>query len=60
LQIGQVIVDSRIMWRLWLSPEVFEPIRRQLRVAGGVLDIPMPEIGLQGPDILPLFVSAKP
>jgi hypothetical protein len=35
-------------------PEIFEPIGRQLGVAHRMLDVPMPEIGLQGSRIVPL------
>ena len=37
-----------------LAPEVFKAIRRQFGVARGVLDVPMAEIGLQGPRIVAL------
>src|ERR1035437_1948986 len=36
-----------------LPPEVFEAIRRQLCVAHGVLNVPVTEIGLQRPRIVP-------
>jgi len=32
----------------WLPPEILEPIRRQLGIAHGVLNVPVAEIGLQG------------
>ena len=31
-----------------VPPEVLEPPRRQRRIAGGILDIAVPEVGLQG------------
>ena len=36
------------MRRLLIPPEVLKPTRRERRVAGGILDIAVPEVGLQG------------
>ena len=46
---------------LWtaLPPKVLEPIRRQLGVAHRVLDVFMPEIGLQRPRIMALFGQSE-
>jgi hypothetical protein len=41
--------------RVFLSPKIFEPIRRQLGVTDRVLDILMAEIGLQGAGIVPFI-----
>ena len=41
------------------SPEVLEVIGRQLRVADGMLDILVPQVGLRGP-YRPLLASANP
>src|ERR1700674_1982124 len=35
-----------------LAPKVLEPCRRQLGVAHRVLDVPVPEIGLQRPRVM--------
>jgi hypothetical protein len=43
-----------------LSPEILEPMRRQLRVAHSVLDIPMVRISLQGPCVMPLIGQGEP
>jgi len=39
--------------RCWLLPEVLEPIRGQLGVAHGVLDVLVAEVGLQRPGVVP-------
>ena len=38
-----------------LAPEVLEPIRRKLGIAHSVLDIAMPQVGLQGSGIVALI-----
>jgi hypothetical protein len=43
-----------------LSPEILEPIRRQLRVAHGVLDVLVPEPSLQRPRIVPRIRQREP
>jgi hypothetical protein len=35
-----------------ISPEILEPVRRQIRVACGVLNVPMPEVLLDRPSSL--------
>ena len=45
---------SRILPATLISPEVFEPIGRELGVADGVLDILVAEIVLQGSGIVPV------
>jgi hypothetical protein len=40
-------------------PEVFEPLGRQLSVTYGVLDVPMAQLGLQGPGIVALVGQRK-
>ena len=44
--------------RIRSSPEVFEPARRQLGIAHGVLDIPVPEVSLQRPRVVALVALA--
>jgi len=46
------------MWRL--STKVLEPIRRQLGVAHGMLDVPVAEIGLQGAGVVALVGHRMP
>lgn len=41
-------------------PETFEPVRRQFRVPGRVLDIAMPEVMLDGSGILAIVGSWSP
>ena len=43
--------------RIRSSPEVFEPARRQLSIAHRVLDIPVPEVGLQRPRVVAFIAS---
>jgi hypothetical protein len=45
--------------RVFLSPEVLEPVRRQLRVANCVLDILVPQIGLQRSCVVSLISQGK-
>jgi hypothetical protein len=42
-----------------IPPEVLEPIRRQLGVAHGVLDIAVAEIGLQGAGVVALICQGE-
>ena len=44
---------------LVLSPEILEPARRQLSIAHGVLDIPVPEVGLERPRVVALVGQRK-
>jgi hypothetical protein len=41
-----------------ISPEFLEPLRRQGGVARRILNIAMPEIGLEGPRVVPLLARA--
>jgi len=41
------------------APEILEAVRRQLGIAHGVLDIPVTEIGLQRPGIVPLVGQSE-
>ena len=46
------------MFPALLSPEVLEPVGRQLGVANGMLDVLVPQIGLQRPRVMP-FVGQR-
>jgi hypothetical protein len=43
-----------------LTPEVFEAIRRQLGVAYRMLNIPVTEVALKSPRIMPLIGQRLP
>ena len=43
-----------------IPPELLEPVRRQLGVANGVLDVPMPHVVLNGSGIMPLPRQVEP
>src|SRR5580704_12504664 len=51
IHISKLLVDPP---NIRSAPEVFEPVRRQLGVAHGMLDILVAEIGLQSPRIVAL------
>jgi hypothetical protein len=58
-------VVGRTSWsnfaRALFAPEVPKVIRREFRIAHGVVDILVPEIGLQGPRIVAALVcQVKP
>ena len=43
-----------------LPPKVLEASRAQFRVPNGVLDVPVPEVGLQAARIMPLVGQGEP
>ena len=54
--------ETATVGSLSVPPEILEPVRRQVRVACGVLNIPMPEVLLYRPGVLPVvgqFVASR-
>ena len=59
-QSSKVLISSIAKACQLIPPEILKPTRRQRRVAGGILDIAMPQVGLQRSGIDPVVASLNP